>query len=120
MASFLDAYFAPKKEIPRRAYLTVSALMAAAILALWCALSYSGIVRGDFLPTPDEVAAAAISGLSDGSLLVNTRVSVTEIMSGFVIASVFAVPIGILMGSFKIVEIESSTTDTTTTSTAAA
>jgi NitT/TauT family transport system permease protein len=104
MPSFLDAYFAPKKEIPWRAYLTVSTLTAAAILALWCALSYGGLVRGDFLPTPDEVVKAAINGLADGSLVVNTGVSVTEIMSGFVIASIFAVPIGILMGSFKIVE----------------
>ena len=45
-----------------------------------------------------------MAGLSDGSLLVNTAVSVTEIMSGFVIASVIAVPLGILMGSFKVVE----------------
>ena len=40
MASFLDAYVTPKKEIPRRVYLTVSALTGATILALWCVLSY--------------------------------------------------------------------------------
>ena len=62
MASFLDAYATPKKDIPRRAYLTVSTLVAAAILALWCALSYGGLVRSDFLPTPDEVVTAAING----------------------------------------------------------
>jgi NitT/TauT family transport system permease protein len=104
MPSFLDAYVAPKKDIPRRAYLAVSTLVVAAILALWCVLSYGGVVRSDFLPTPDEVAAAAVGGVADGSLLVNTGVSVTEIMSGFIIASMFAVPLGILMGSFKIVE----------------
>jgi ABC-type nitrate/sulfonate/bicarbonate transport system permease component len=67
MLSFLDAYLAPKKDIPRRAYLTVSTLMAAAILALWCALSYGEVVRSDFLPTPDEVVAPAINGVADGS-----------------------------------------------------
>ena len=96
MASVLDAYFAPKKEIPRRAYLTVSVLTAAVILLLWCALSYGNVVRRDFLPTPDEVVTAAVSALADGSLMVNTGVSVTEIMSGFIIASIFAVPLGIL------------------------
>ena len=104
MASFLDAYVAPKKEIPRRAYLTVSTAMGAAILVLWCVLSYGRLVRADFLPTPGQVVAAAVAGLGDGSLLVNTAVSVTEIMSGFVIASILSVPLGILMGSFKIVE----------------
>jgi NitT/TauT family transport system permease protein len=104
MASFLDAYTAPKKDIPRRAYLTVSALVAASLFAVWCALSYGGLVRGDFLPTPGAVVAAAVAGIEDGSLPVNTWTSVAEIMSGFLIASVLAVPLGILMGSFKIVE----------------
>jgi NitT/TauT family transport system permease protein len=104
MPSFLDAYAAPKKEIPRRVYLTVSTLTALSVLVLWSVLSYGQVVRSDFLPTPDEVVSAAINGLADGSLLVNTRVSVTEIMSGFIIASIFSVPLGILMGSFKIVE----------------
>jgi NitT/TauT family transport system permease protein len=104
MASFLDTYLAPKKEIPRPTYLAVSIVVTAAILAVWCGLSYGGLVRPDFLPTPDAVAAAAVAGLSDGSLAVNTAVSVTEIMAGFIIASVLAVPLGILMGSFKVVE----------------
>jgi len=104
MPSSLDAYFAPKKEIPQRAYLTVSALVGLAILALWCVLSYGQLVRSDFLPTPDEVVLAGINGISDGSLLINTWVSVGEIMSGFIIASILSVPLGILMGSFKIVE----------------
>src|SRR5580700_4147003 len=104
MPSFLDAYAAPKKEIPRRVYLTVSTLTALSVLVLWSVLSYGQVVRSDFLPTPDEVVSAAINGLADGSLLVYTRVSVTEIMSGFIIASIFSVPLGILMGSFKIVE----------------
>ncbi len=104
MASFLDVYVAPKKEIPRRAYLTVSTVVAFSILAIWCGLSYGGMVRADFLPTPVQVIRAGVAGISDGSLLVNTSVSVTEIMSGFVIASILSVPLGILMGSFKIVE----------------
>ena len=101
---FLDAYVAPKKEIPRRAYLTVSTVVAVSILAIWCGLSYGGLVRAGFPADPDPVIAAAVAGISDGSLLVNTAVSVTEIMSGFIIASILAVPLGILMGSFKIVE----------------
>jgi NitT/TauT family transport system permease protein len=104
MASFLDAYVSPKKDIPRRAYISVSALVVIAIVGFWCVLSYGGMVRSDFLPTPHDVVVAAINGFNDGSLLVNTGVSVTEIMSGFIIASVLAVPLGILMGSFKIAE----------------
>jgi len=102
--SWFEAYTAPKKEIPRRAYLTVSVSVALLILAVWCALSYGQLVRSDFLPTPIAVIQAGIDGVSDGSLFVDTGVSLGEIMSGFILASIFAVPLGILMGSFKIVE----------------
>jgi len=104
IASFLEAYTAPRREIPRRVYLTVSALVGLGGLLAWCALSYGGLVRSDFLPTPVAVLQAGIDMARDGSLLVNTTASVTEIMSGFIIASLISVPLGILMGSFKIVE----------------
>jgi NitT/TauT family transport system permease protein len=103
MSSF-DAYFAPKKEIPPRVYLTVSVLVGVLVFGFWCLLAYGGLVRSDFLPTPVAVIQAGIDGLRDGSLLRDTGVSVSEIMSGFILASVLAVPLGILMGSFKIVE----------------
>jgi len=101
---WLDAYTAPKQEIPRGVYLAVSGLVAALLIGLWCVLSYGGLVRADFLPTPDAVLRAGIEGIRDGSLIVNTGVSVGEIMSGFILASILAVPLGILMGSFKIAE----------------
>jgi NitT/TauT family transport system permease protein len=104
MRSFFDAYAAPKKEIPRRAYLSVSTIVAVLIVLAWCGLAYSGLVREDFLPTPVAVFLAGINGIDDGSLLINTAVSVGEIMSGSILASILAVPFGILMGSFKIVE----------------
>jgi NitT/TauT family transport system permease protein len=100
----IDAYFAPKKEIPRRVYLTVSAVVALFVLAVWCLLAYSGMVREDFLPTPIAVIQAGIDGVSDGSLFRDTGISLYEILSGFILASIFAVPLGILMGSFKIAE----------------
>jgi NitT/TauT family transport system permease protein len=99
-----EEYFAPKTDIPRRVYLAVSTLVGAALLLLWCALAYGGFVREDFLPTPVAVIAAAVKGIGDNSLLINTAVSVSEILVGFILASVISVPLGILMGSFKIVE----------------
>jgi NitT/TauT family transport system permease protein len=50
MRPFLEAYTAPKKEIPRRVYLTVSALVGISIFAFWSVLSYGELVRPDFLP----------------------------------------------------------------------
>ena len=67
-------------------------------------LAYSGLVRRDFLPTPIEVLLAGVDGINDGTLIVNTAFSVSEIMAGFILASIFAVPLGILMGAFKPIE----------------
>jgi NitT/TauT family transport system permease protein len=100
----LAAYTTPKKEIARPVYLAVSVLVALGLFAAWGALAYGGLVRRDFLPTPYDVILAAIEGVSDGSLLINTAYSVAEILTGFVLASIVAVPLGILMGSFKIIE----------------
>jgi NitT/TauT family transport system permease protein len=102
--SKFEAYAEAKKEIPRHVYLMVSVFVVLLILLFWSTLSYGGFVRDVFLPTPGQVLVAAVSGIGDGSLQVNTLVSCGEIVAGFVLASVLAVPAGILMGSFKIVE----------------
>jgi NitT/TauT family transport system permease protein len=104
MNSFLREHFAPKEDIPARVYVTTSALAGIIIFGLWCALTYGGLVRTDFLPPPHRVVITARKLIENGTLLKHTLASVTVIVSGFVLSSIFAVPIGILSGSFKIVE----------------
>jgi len=104
MRAFIAAYCAPKTEIPGRVYLSTSALTGISVLGGWCVLAYGGLVRPDFLPPPHAVFVAAYETLADGSLLRHTWSSVFVIYVGFALASVLAVPLGILMGSFKIVE----------------
>jgi NitT/TauT family transport system permease protein len=104
MIGRLRDFFVPKEEIPARAYLTVSALAGIVLAGLWCVLTYGGLVRTDFLPPPHKVAATAGKLIENGSLLKHTSASLTVIMLGFVLSSLVAVPIGILSGSFKVVE----------------
>lgn len=100
----LGDYFVPKQDIPARVYLAISTLAGVLFIALWCLLTYGGLVRTDFLPAPDRVATAAAKLVSNGSLLKHTRASVTVVVAGFILSSLVAVPIGILSGSFKAVE----------------
>jgi len=104
MLARISKYLTPKAEIPGGVYLSVSTLTGVSLFAFWCLLSYGGLVRPDFLPTPDAVVAAGYEGLQDGSLLKHTWTSTSVILSGFVLASIISIPIGILMGSFKLVE----------------
>ena len=96
--------FAPKTEIPGALHAGLGILAGVLVLGLWCWLTYGGIVRTDFLAPPHLVLLAGWKGLKSGTLLNNIRASLTVILSGFLLASVFAVPLGILMGSFKVVE----------------
>jgi len=100
----LSGVFTPKQEIPGRLYFSVSVLTGISLFGLWALLTYGGLIRPDFLAPPHMVLVAAYEGIADGSLLGHTWSSVTVIFSGFILASIVAVPLGILMGSFRIVQ----------------
>lgn len=101
--STLDRLFTPKKAIPRHIEISAGMLVSGGLLAAWCLLTYGGIVSDDFLPSPGKVWAAFIKVLMDGTLIKHTKVSLTEIYIGFALSSLIAIPLGIFMGSFRIV-----------------
>jgi len=101
--STLDRLFRPNKPIPRRIELGTGITVAASVFGFWCLLTYGGLVSSDFLPAPHEVWAAFTTTLSNGTLLKHTRVSLYEIYLGFLLSSVLAIPLGIFMGSFRMV-----------------
>ncbi len=100
----LSGVLTPKQEIPGRLYFSVSVLTGISLFGLWALLTYGGFIRPDFLAPPHMVLVAAYEGIADGSLIEHTIASVVVIFSGFVLASIVAVPLGILMGSFRIVQ----------------
>ena len=95
--------FAPKVEIPRRLYAFLSAATVLSILGVWCALTYGGVTAPDFLAAPHEIAVAGWERVRDASLFRHMGASLLVILSGFALASVLAVPLGILTGSFRFV-----------------
>jgi len=100
----LFAYLRPQEPVPRRVYLGTVTGSAVGLLVLWCLLSYGGVVEPLFLPSPTAIIAAGIDLARDGTLGQDMRASLAVIVTGWALAAVLAVPIGILMGSFKVVE----------------
>jgi NitT/TauT family transport system permease protein len=95
----------PQEPIPRSHYLTIVSFSLLILFALWSVLSYGGFVRpAYFLPTPTQVVTTAWRMLVDGSLIDNALASIFVILVGWVLAAILAVPLGILMGSFKAFE----------------
>ena len=100
----IESYFTPKKDIPAGIYLSAGILTTSVVLGGWCLLTYGGFVGRIFLPAPHQVAVAGYELIADGSLIKHTAASLFVILSGFILASVVAIPLGIFVGSFRLIE----------------
>jgi NitT/TauT family transport system permease protein len=79
------------------------AAFAVGLIALWEAAARFGWIAPTFLPSPSRVATAAWNMVTTQHLLWHSGVSTVRVWVAFVIAAVMAVPIGILMSSYRIV-----------------
>ncbi|MDQ0467876.1 ABC transporter permease [Labrys wisconsinensis] len=93
--------FALTTRLTTREFVRVAALVFAAIAFLWWAVTAAGLVRPLFLPSPAMVLARLADLASGGQLAADMAVSVYRIMLGFLISTAFAVPIGVLIGSYR-------------------
>lgn len=93
-----------REDIPRRYYLAASLSLLVVLLAAWCITTYGGFVDPIFLPAPTAILQAAGEEIRDGTLWADVSASVYRITVGWLISTLFAVPIGILMGNFKFFE----------------
>lgn len=68
------------------------------LLVVWEALVVTGVLDRRFFPPPSEIVARLAQLLNDGSLVTATVVTLRRMVVGFVLATVPAVFIGVLMG----------------------
>ncbi|AYC34874.1 ABC transporter permease [Pseudomonas cavernae] len=102
--SWLNRCLTPKVGLPARLVFAASTLCWLLVLGLWAGLSYGGVVPAMFLPTPGAVVDAALRLGADGTLGKHVLASVEVVLIGFAVSSLVAVPLGLLMGSFRIVQ----------------
>lgn len=95
--------FTPKVAIPKGVEVGVGLAVATVLLGGWCVLTYGELVSRTFLPAPHQVIEALVRTTANGTLIRHIGVSTEVIYSGFFLSSVLAIPIGIFMGSFRIV-----------------
>src|SRR5438552_14200003 len=93
----------PHDPIPPSHYAAVVASALLVLFGAWGVLSYGGVVQPTyFLPTPTQVIATALRMLQDGSLLDNAWASDSVIGTGWAVASLLAVRLGLLLAVFKL------------------
>jgi NitT/TauT family transport system permease protein len=97
-------WLTPRGDIPAGVARGASIMGVAALLALWAVLSYGGFTDPVFFPSPTAVAQAFWMSLTDGRLLEHVWASLIVINVGFLSSSLIAVPLGLMMGTFKVVQ----------------
>ncbi len=68
------------------------------ILFIWAMLSITGAVDPLFLPNPFVVAKSVVSGFSKGGFTPSLIATVARSLTGFAMASIVGIPLGLLIG----------------------
>ncbi|WP_119273727.1 ABC transporter permease [Taklimakanibacter deserti] len=82
-------------------FLGIAAAVFAVLGILWFASTAAGLVRPLFLPSPGQVVARLGELWASGQLLADMGISIYRITLGFLISTAIALPIGILIGSYR-------------------
>jgi NitT/TauT family transport system permease protein len=90
-----------EKRFSKKDYISFILQDIAALLLLWALITYSGLVKSFFLPPPDSVFSSFEKLLFGNSLMKDIWVSFYRVSLGFTLATIFAVPVGIFIGTYK-------------------
>jgi NitT/TauT family transport system permease protein len=96
--------FALRQEIPSWIYKTLSIATFLAVIGAWAWLSQQPFVNSVFVPTPARVWEALRACLEDGMLWDDIKISALRVTAGFALSALIAIPIGVWLGSFKLIE----------------
>lgn len=102
--SLLQSFARPFGDIPAAAALIAASVVWAAVLGAWAIATYGGFVADMFLPVPDSVIRRGITLASDGTLFFHIWSSLKVVILGFLLSAVIAVPLGLYMGTYKIMQ----------------
>ncbi|MFT9055341.1 MAG: ABC transporter permease [Ethanoligenens sp.] len=96
--------FTPRTEISGRSYIILAVAMFGIVLAIWSIATYSGMVNVLFVPTPGKTLQAAVKLFTQLDYISDIRITVIRVMVGFLIAAVIALPLGVLVGTYRPLE----------------
>ena len=100
----LEDFLSPREPIHKGLYLVLALSSFAFFLIVWSILTYGGFVDPLFLPSPGRVFQAGVDLFGELGFTNDILNSVYRVMMGFVIAAIIGVPLGLLMGTFKVAE----------------
>lgn len=96
--------FKLRQEIPGTVFTIAGIVLPVVIFLVWWLVTATEMVRPLFLPSPFRVLNEGWRQLNEGILLSDASVSIYRIVIGWLAATIIAVPIGILMGNYRLIE----------------
>jgi NitT/TauT family transport system permease protein len=100
----LENLLSPREPISKGLYVILALSSFGFFLILWSILTYGRFVDPLFLPTPGRVFKAGVDLFIELGFTTDILNSVYRVMMGFFIAAIIGVPIGLIMGTFKVAE----------------
>lgn len=100
----IEDFLSPREPIPKSLYLILALSSFAFLLVIWSVLTYGGLVDPLFLPSPGRVFQAGVDLFVELGFTTDILNSVYRVMLGFIVAALIGVPLGLLMGTFKVAE----------------
>lgn len=100
----LSSLWTVRAPIPQRAYWVLALTGLIAPLLAWGMLAAWGGMDPTFLPSPAAVLAKTWTWLTENELMTDMGISIYRVVAGFVLSAVFALPLGLLIGSYRSVQ----------------
>jgi len=97
-------WFDYKKSIPAPAVIGLGVSVWVIFFGVWEMSSAMGWVSELLVPGPQKVVVALYNLIAERNFLGDVGISIYRIIASFIAACVIAVPLGILMGSFRSIE----------------
>jgi NitT/TauT family transport system permease protein len=94
----------PLEPIGKSARLALGIAFFVVFTAIWSVATFGGYVPKHFLATPVAMVQAGWDLLINYGFLGDIGMTVWRVVGGFVLAALFAVPLGILMGAYTPIE----------------
>ena len=88
------------EDIPKPLHITLVILSIIIPLTVWWSVSLSGAVNSRYLPSPIQIVAAFTHLWQQGYVIQDTSASFLRVASGFFLAALVSLPLGISMGTF--------------------
>lgn len=73
------------------------------LLAAWAFMTTANLVDPIFLPSPLAVGKSIVTGLAHGALLKDLCVTLSRALAGFAVSALIGIPLGLIIGRFKII-----------------